>query len=70
MIVKRIGPLSFAKLSGLLYAIAGLVLGGIFSLIAMAGGFASDTAGAAGIGAIMGVGAVVVFPIFMASWGL
>ena len=40
MIIKRIGPLSCARLSGLLYAIIGLVLGGIFSLIAMAGGFA------------------------------
>ena len=69
MIINRIGPLSIAKLSGLLYAIFGLVFGGIFSLIAMAGGFASDTAGAAGIGAIMGVGAVVVFPIFYGLLG-
>jgi hypothetical protein len=69
MIINRIGPLSIAKLSGLLYAIFGLVFGGIFSLIAMAGGFASDTAGAAGIGAIMGVGAVIVFPIFYGLLG-
>lgn len=69
MIINRIGPLSIAKLSGLLYAIFGLVFGGIFSLIAMAGGFASDTAGAAGIGAIMGVGAVIVFPIFYGVLG-
>jgi hypothetical protein len=69
MIITRIGPLSFAKLSGLLYAIFGLVFGGIFSVIAMAGGFASDTAGAAGIGALIGVGAVVVFPIFYGLMG-
>ena len=63
MIIKRIGPLSVARLSGMLYAILGLIFGGIFSLIALAGGFASDTEGAAGVGAIVGVGAVVAFPI-------
>lgn len=64
MIVKRIGPLSFARLSGLLYAVLGLVIGGIFSLVALVGGFASDTDGAAGVGAVIGVGAIIVFPIF------
>lgn len=69
MIIKRIGPLSLAKLSGLLYAIAGLVLGGIFSLAAMAGAFASQTADAAGFEAIIGVGAVIVFPILYGVMG-
>ena len=69
MIIRRIGPLSFARLSGMLYAIVGLVLGGIFSLVALAGGFASDTAGAAGVGAIIGVAAVVVFPILYGLLG-
>ena len=69
MIIKRIGPLSCAKLSGLLYAVIGLVIGGVFSMAAMAGAFASETAGAAGIGAIMGVGAVIVFPILYGLMG-
>ena len=69
MIVKRIGPLSFARLSGMLYAILGLIFGGIVSLIALAGGFASDTAGAAGIGAIVGVGAVISFPVLYGLMG-
>ena len=46
MIIKRIGPMSIARLSGMLYAVMGLVFGGIISLIALAGGFASDTEGA------------------------
>lgn len=69
MIIKRIGPLSFAKLSAMLYAILGLLLGGIFSLIALAGGFASETTGAAGVGAIIGVGAVIIFPILYGLMG-
>lgn len=69
MIVKRVGPLSCAKLSAFLYAIIGLLLGGIFSLVAMAGGFASEEADLAGIGAIMGVGAVIVFPIVYGLMG-
>ena len=63
MVIKRIGPLSCAKLTGALYAIVGLVLGVLFSLIAMVGGFASDIPGAAGFGGAIGVGAVVVFPL-------
>ena len=69
MIIKRIGPLSCAKLSGLLYAVIGLLIGGVFSMAAMAGAFASETAGAAGIGAIIGVGAVIVFPILYGLMG-
>lgn len=69
MIIRRIGPLSFARISGFLYAIIGLVLGGIFSLVAMVGGFASDTAEAAGVGAVIGVAAVVVFPILYGLMG-
>ena len=69
MIIKRVGPLSIAKLSAVLYAGIGLVLGGVFSLIAMAGGFASETDGAAGIGALIGVGAVIVFPILYGLMG-
>ena len=69
MIIKRIGPLSFAKLSAVLYAVMGLVVGGVFSLAGLAGGFASETTGAAGVGAIVGVAAIVVFPIFYGLMG-
>lgn len=63
MIIRRIGPMSIARLSGMLYAVIGLVLGGIISLIAMAGGFGSDSDGAVPFGGLMGVGAVLVLPI-------
>jgi hypothetical protein len=69
MIIKRIGPLSFAKLSAVLYAVMGLVVGGIFSLVGLAGGFASETEGAAGLGAVIGVAAIVVFPVLYGVMG-
>jgi hypothetical protein len=69
MIIKRVGPLSFARLSGALYAFIGLIIGGIFSMIAMAGGFASDTSGMPGVAAVVGVAAIVVFPILYGLMG-
>ena len=43
MVVKRVQPLSCAKIAGTLYAILGLVFGALFSLAAAAGAFASDS---------------------------
>ena len=62
MIINRIDPMSLARLSGLLYAVMRLVLGGIISLVALAGGFASDTKALRRL-VLIGVGAVVVLPI-------
>lgn len=69
MIIKRIGPVSFAKITGLLYAVIGLLIGGIFSLVAMAGGLASDSPELAGFGPVIGVAAVIVFPVLYGGLG-
>lgn len=70
MVIKRIAPVSCAKISGTLYAILGLVIGGIFSLVAMmTGGLASNTSGFAGLGAMIGIGSIVIFPIFYGCIG-
>ena len=69
MVIKRIGPLSVAKVAGTLYAAIGVLVGAIFSLISVAGGFTADTSEAAGMAAIMGVGAIVVFPILYGGMG-
>jgi hypothetical protein len=65
MVVKSIAPVSCAKIAGTLYAVLGLFLGACFSLAALAGAFASNNSGAAGIGvgAVIGVGSVIFFPI-------
>lgn len=67
MTIKRIGPLSCAKIGAALNAVMGLVGGIIFSLAAMVGAFAGNDAGM--FGAIFGVGAIVILPIFYACFG-
>jgi hypothetical protein len=69
MVIKRIGPVSCAKVTGLLYVILGIVFGAILSMMSLVGGFASDTSGGAGFGAFYGVGAIVVFPILYGGMG-
>jgi hypothetical protein len=69
MVIRRVGPLSVAKIAGTLYAAIGLFVGAIFSLISVAGGFASNTSEGAGIAAVMGVGAIVFFPLLYGGMG-
>jgi hypothetical protein len=70
MVINRVNPLSVAKLAGMLYTILGLIFGAIISLVALAGGMAgnSDEPGAA-MGAIFGVGAVILLPILYGGLG-
>lgn len=68
MVIRRVSPLSAAKIGGVLYALLGLVIGGIVSLMAMAFGgaiaAASDQAnGAPMVGMLFGAGAIIVMPI-------
>ena len=73
MVVKRVGPLSVAKNAAVLYAVLGLIVGGFFSLAAMAGAFGaagSDNGGVPAIVAgIMGVGAIIIAPIMYSCIG-
>ena len=69
MIINRVGPLSFARISGFLYAIIGLIIGGVFSLGAMVGMFASDDPELASFGPLIGAAAVIVFPILYGLLG-
>ena len=69
MVITRVGPLSLAKITGLLYVIVGLVFGAFISLAAMVGGFASDDGAAGAMGALFGVGAIILLPIFYGCVG-
>ena len=65
MVVKRVDPLSFAKITGVLYALMGLCFGAIFSLVSMVGAAVSPRlSGGGGFGFFLGIGAVIALPIF------
>jgi hypothetical protein len=64
MIVRRVGPLSLAKVSGTLYALVGLLIGGIVSLISLVGGAVAQGDESNGmIGALFGVAAIILLPV-------
>lgn len=63
MILKSVGVFSVGKVFACLYAMLGLILGGLFSLLSLAGVAAGGMN--AGPGAlIFGAGAIIVLPIF------
>jgi hypothetical protein len=68
-VVKRVDPLSSAKIAGTLYAILGLVFGALVSLGAVLGTFASDSAEGAAFGTLFGIGAIVLLPLFYGVLG-
>src|SRR5689334_2508668 len=64
MIVKRIGPLSAARIAAALYGIAGLVVGTAIALRVATGQAASDAMPMGGaLAAPIGAAAVIVLPI-------
>jgi hypothetical protein len=73
MVIRKIGVGSAAKVFGTLYALWGFIFGAFFALFALVGsGLAatqSDDPMPAWAGAIFGVGAVVVLPIFYGILG-
>jgi len=77
MVIRRIGVWSVARLYGGICAAMGLVFGAIFALIAVLGGMAgaatnsgSGPFGSAGLGAMFGVGAIIILPLFYGILGL
>jgi hypothetical protein len=69
MVIKRVGPLSCAKVVAALYMIVGVVVGALISLASMAGGMVSDEPWVAGLGAAVGIAAIIVLPIVYGSLG-
>jgi hypothetical protein len=66
MIIKRVGVWSVAKVSGVLYALLGFVIGIFISLISlMTSSLVSESASESNpFGALFGVGAVILLPLF------
>lgn len=75
MVIKRVSPLSIAKVSFVLYAVIGLIVGGIFGLFGAAigslGSLGGEHQGAVSMfpAAFLGVGAIVILPIVYGVMG-
>ena len=71
-VVKRIKPLSAMKMGGILYGILGLLIGAIFSVLALSGVFSSPLTGSGmpgGLPVVFGALAVVILPILYGVLG-
>ncbi len=70
MIIKRMGPVSLAKINGTSYAILGLIGGAFVSVAALLGAFSSQAPGNGGaMRVLMGAGAIIFLPIFYGAIG-
>lgn len=70
MIINRVGPLSFAKISGIVYALLGLVGGLIFAMISTATGLMTrEPGGSAPWMMGLGMGAIIAAPILYGTVG-
>jgi hypothetical protein len=67
-VLRRIGPLSFAKISGLLYALGGLIAGAFVSLFSLAGA-ATSNFGGSWFGPVFGVAAIILLPVLYGAMG-
>jgi hypothetical protein len=70
--LRRIEPLSLAKVAAVLYGGLGLIIGAVVSLVALVGSTfaaAAEESPVPFVGAILGVGAIVIFPLLYAFFG-
>ena len=73
MVVKRVGVWSVARIYGTLLGAFGLLAGvliALFSLVAGAGMTAAGAEGTGWLGAIFGVGAIVLLPLCYGVFGI
>lgn len=66
MVLKKIGILSIGKIAACIYGAMGLIFGAILSLVSIVGAGIGAASGEqeAFFGALFGVGAIIVLPIF------
>ena len=67
--VKSVGVLSMGKMMGIMYALIGLIAGGIVSLMAMAGVAAGAGKDGGGAAMLFGTGAIIMLPLFYGVMG-
>jgi hypothetical protein len=68
MVIKRIGPMSCARIAGPVYAVIGLCAGVFISLASLLGATTGDS-DAGFMGVLFGVGAIIMLPVFYGLLG-
>jgi hypothetical protein len=63
MVIRRVRPLSAAKVAGMLYALMGLIIGAFISLFSLVGGAMMPKDAPGGFGILFGAAAIIVLPI-------
>ena len=69
MIVRRVRPLSLAKVMAMLYALMGLIFGACISLFSLVGSAFAPKDVPGGMGILFGAAAIIVLPIFYGLLG-
>jgi hypothetical protein len=69
VVVKKVGVMSVARIYGAITGAFGLIAGGIFFLAALAGASLGGDQSSGFLGALFGVGAIVLFPILYGILG-
>ena len=69
MIITRVEPMSVAKISAAVYALMGLIFGGLISLFGLVGGAFPSRSHGSGLGALFGIAAVLVMPLIYGAIG-
>ncbi len=69
--IARVGVLSLAKVLATLYEVLGLILGALMAFFSLIGAGLGQASGAEGawVGALFGVGAVIILPILYGVTG-
>ena len=67
MVIRRVAPLSAAKVFATVYFFIGLLVGALFTLASLGGGFGRENFG--GLSPLFGAGAIVILPCAYAVFG-
>jgi predicted membrane-bound spermidine synthase len=76
MVIRHVGVWSVSRLYGALSAAMGLLIGACFALVTTLGGMVGSTRDSGsvltsgGVGAMFGVGAIIIFPLLYGVLGL
>src|SRR5436190_651989 len=72
-VLRSVGVVSVGKIAGIVYACLGFIIGSIVAMVSVLGGFAGMLGGgdraAGALGMFLGVGAVIILPIFYGCLG-